>query len=66
MNLQNSPIVLYLTPVGFQQLSGLLGLQNEEDGLTGIVKDTDGFAIYVALSSKGSSNVFGIPWHLGW
>lgn len=63
MQLEHQAVVVYLTPEGFAQLNSLLDVKNELDGVTGVVRDTDGFALWLSPAGERWMRIIGVPWH---
>jgi len=63
MELEGQTIVLYLTPPGFQQLSFLLNLKDQYEGVGGLVRSTDAFGVALSVVGERWRRALMVPWH---
>ncbi len=61
MELEERTVVTF-TPYGFEQLSPLLDLTNEQQGVDGLVSGTDGFGVWLSPKERPRRIII-IPWH---
>ena len=62
MELEERTVVTYFTPDGFERLSPLLDLTNEQQGTDGLVSGTDVFGIWLSPKERPRRMII-IPWH---
>ncbi len=62
MGLEGRPVAIYLTAGGFKELNFLFGLKNQRHGLAGLVRDADGFGIWLSWTGKPSEQIVIIAW----
>ncbi len=62
MELEGRAIVLYVTSDGFGELNFLLNLTDEHDGVSGLVRSTDGFGISLSVTGEQWRRVLLVPW----
>ena len=62
MELEERAVVTYFTADGFERLSPLLDLTNEQQGTDGLVSGTDVFGIWLSPKERPRRIII-IPWH---
>lgn len=63
MELDNRAVVVYLSAGGYEELNFLFGLKDQDEGVGGLIRATDGFGIWLSVTGEPSSRTLIIPWH---